>query len=180
MLPKETPSFVRKPPFLKQSHAAVLGAVRILALHFSVYGSQLGRSDDGALRTRRCSQMLPQLGVSWSDLGLSISLLAVCLTGWSPGSGVIIQPQRQSSGRCPKKDSLLLYPELFWMPTLCDLPFAGWGCSKSVPKRVWEDSVALGRLTLDPHFLSPPLPCFFARLPSAVPWHSLGLPPQRE
>lgn len=148
MLPKETTSFVRKPPFLKQSHAAVLGAVRILALDFSAHGSWLGRSDEGALRTQRCLQMLPQLGVSRSDL----DLLAVCLTGWSPGSCVIIQPQRQSSGRCPKKDNLILYPALFWVPTLCGLPFAGWGCSKSMQKRVWEDAVALGRLALDPHF----------------------------
>lgn len=72
MLPKETPSFVRKPPFLKQSHAAVLDAVGILAPDFSVHGSPLGKSDDGALRTQRCLQMLPQLGVSWSDLDLSI------------------------------------------------------------------------------------------------------------
>lgn len=72
MLPKETPSIVRKPPFLKQNHTAVLGAVGILALDFSVHGSRLGRSDDGALRTQRCLQMLPQLGVSWSDLDLSI------------------------------------------------------------------------------------------------------------
>lgn len=72
VLPKETPSLVRKPPFLKQSHAAVLGAVGILALDFSVHSSRLGRSDDGALRTQRCLQMLPQLGVNWSDLDLSI------------------------------------------------------------------------------------------------------------
>lgn len=73
MLPKETSYFARKPPFLKQSHAAVLGAVRILALEFSAHGSRLGRSDEGALRTQRCLQMLPQLGVSQSDLDLSIS-----------------------------------------------------------------------------------------------------------
>lgn len=88
MAPKE--ASLAQTPFLKASHAAVLGDVRILIFNLS---ASWGVLPSDLLRTRSVFAEVVPVGNEPVRLPTCQSaLLVVCLTGWSAGICVIIQP----------------------------------------------------------------------------------------